>query len=104
MAWTSEPGLFLPVTIMQKQSYHVSAPVLSKFKKKHQMSLDEAPYTGMYGFMQNNYCPAVGNLRAKFHCKSNGENGCGRHFTKGSSAISGRIDAQRQLGFMGRLI
>ena len=63
---TSEPGLFLPVTDNAKTNRIMfSAPVLSKFKKQHQMSLDEAPYTGMYGFMQNNYCPAVGQFEGQ---------------------------------------
>ena len=49
---TSEPGLFLPVTDnAETNRIMFSAPVLSQFKKQHQMSLDEAPYTGMYGFM-----------------------------------------------------
>ena len=63
---TSEPGLFLPVTDdAETNQIMFSAPVLSQFKKQHQMSLDEAPYTGMYGFMQNNYCPAVGQFEGQ---------------------------------------
>ncbi len=63
---TSEPGLFLPVTDnAETNRIMFSAPVLSQFKKQHQMSLDEAPYTGMYGFMQNNYCPAVGQFEGQ---------------------------------------
>ena len=63
---TSEPGLFLPVTDnAQTNRIMFSAPVLSQFRKQHQMSLDEAPYTGMYGFMQNNYCPTVGQFEGQ---------------------------------------
>ena len=63
---TSEPGLFLPVTEnAETNRIMFSAPVLSQFKKQHQMSLDEAPYTGMYGFMQNNYCPTVGQFEGQ---------------------------------------
>ena len=38
---------------------------VAQFRKQHQMSLDEAPYTGMYGFMQNNYCPTVGQFEGQ---------------------------------------
>ncbi|MEL0044663.1 MAG: hypothetical protein VW995_07845, partial [Deltaproteobacteria bacterium] len=63
---TSEPGLFLPVTDDAKTNdIMFSAPVLSQFKAQHQTSLDEAPYTGMYGFMQNNYCPQVGQFEGQ---------------------------------------
>ena len=63
---TSEPGLFLPVTDDAKTNEIMfSAPVLSQFKDQHQTSLDEAPYTGMYGFMQNNYCPSVGQFEGQ---------------------------------------
>ncbi len=63
---TSEPGLFLPVTDdSTTNEIMFSAPVLSQFKAQHQTSLDEAPYTGMYGFMQNNYCPQVGQFEGQ---------------------------------------
>ena len=63
---TSEPGLFLPVTDDARTNQIMfSAPVLSQFKKQHQMSLDEAPYTGMYGFMQKAYCPQVGEFEGQ---------------------------------------